>query len=201
MTIVQHEDLEDVYARMCADFEEMIPKFGAAIMSVFADKESGTPPFAYTIGQFELGMPEFIVVGADGPGAGSVLGRLLATYVMQGLKPQKGDRVRGLLNGGFDLRLGSVDQKWFHDHYLVQSQQRHERAGHTEPLTALQLLVPDPDGRFPLDEGFDTVMVMLQPSLAVDGEWDYLGEERVVQAENITQQEFMDFLEQMRRPN
>jgi hypothetical protein len=150
------------------DIPTAITRHGWAIQAVL-DDGPGVPPFAYSIGLHERGLPELIVVGVCTDHA-TRLAQLVAETVTGPdadiLEP--GGTVA--LPPGFpwsEVRLGAVADEWAR-RYLLGA---YDRYGEDRDLDVLQILVPDASGRY---DGPDVEprILELQPLLSeVDRPW------------------------------
>ena len=134
-----------------------IRDFGWAITYVGGDScnrpgcdcpESEGPPFAYTVGLFDLGHPELLIFGVP-PGTAAV--------VLNSL----GDRIRAGENllPGLELTFEEWPQRVIPEQIpnpgeiVFDSNRFYQRPdGHSVPV--LQLSYDDAEGRFPWDEGY-----------------------------------------------
>lgn len=182
-----------------ADFfqvhEDNIQRCGLSIISVFP--ETDAPGFTYTIGLSDLGYPEMILVGVEPNQAATVLNHLAASYYLADLVPKAGDMIHGMLTEDAHIRVGSVDQRWCTENYLIQASERQKGLGR-RPITAVQILFPDRHKTLPDQPEFSDEAAFYTPCLAPDGKWDFRENERVVEATEEPAKVFHDKLKRKR---
>jgi hypothetical protein len=161
------EQMEQRWEALYATMERNITTTGVHFMGVFGDQES--PSFCYSVGLADRGWPELIAVGLPLEAAHVVLNDLVSWYAKAERRPAVGDCNTDVAN--LPLRLGSVGPVALHE-YCAQAVYRQERVGGPPP-TALQMVIPDSDGNFPLDSGYNLQQMGFQPAMAANGEWDY----------------------------
>jgi len=131
-----------------ADYErrvtETIRLHGCMIQGVMG--EGRTPPFAYTVGLFELGHPELIVYGLDVESSGGML-NWFAAQIRDGEVFSPGQVIQPPESGTRLL------VQTFHDPWLLYTANRHYRRGREAPVRALQLIW-DAGGAFPWEVGY-----------------------------------------------
>jgi hypothetical protein len=143
------------YDSFTANVEGHIAATGQSVIGVFGDGIS--PTFSYTIGRTDRGKPELIAVGLPPATAQAIF-----NSINDGMEPETvGEVIEGVAN--FPLRLGAVSDAAI-DEYMVQAVARQERVAGPRPA-ALQVVYPDPEGRYPGDEGY-SLPPELQPVLA-----------------------------------
>ena len=141
----------------------LIERDGFTVEPVRPDETSRRPAYAYTVGLEETSnRPELAAVGLTGDAAADVLGEF-ARHVIGGGDLPVGALFQGLLPGGLACALLPVDLgrwgAWFDgltDYYQHL------------PYRVLQLVYPDPAGRFPWD---DEVEAVVREAEWVIGEW------------------------------
>ena len=151
-----HPPIGDAIAKCRAD----VDRAGWHCMGVFDDPESGSPPFAYTVGlTATFGHPELAVAGLEPRQGHSLLDSAVA-LIREGLRIGDGDVVQKVISGyparfrALDLGACSLSFGMSDVYY-----------GH--PVPRLQMLWPDPAGLFPGEQGCDRRMWLLQ----VTGGW------------------------------
>lgn len=133
-----------------ADLYQQLEERGCVLQGVFGDAES--PSFTYTIGLHRVPHPEFIVIGIPLETAAAYVVHLVDSVL------KKGERFTpGVLPGFWEAKNDDIA-----DGYLLEVTDSSERltmanriAGTPDPVPALQLIYPDPHGRFPWKEGYD----------------------------------------------
>ena len=118
------------------------------------------PPFTYTVGLTDMGWPELIVAGIN-PQIGTLLiNRIVAHYLEIGVVPADGVELSGdTLDFTYPTRLKQRNDAV--NTHMFQAVYRQERVEGPAP-TALQIIFPDEDGRFPSDPGVDEKTVRVQ---------------------------------------
>jgi Domain of unknown function (DUF4262) len=138
---------------------EAIARYGWHCTGVFADTVTDDPPFAYTTGLAESftapdSHPELAIVGLP-PRQGHGVLRAAVHLIKTGECLADGDERDGILEG-FPVRFRSVNLSSctltfsLSDNYYLR------------PVPRLQLLWPDPAGRFPGELGCDAPIARIQ---------------------------------------
>ena len=120
-----------------------IEKHGRSIQQV-GDSEGDDqqePPFMYTVGNHAAGMPELLIVGTNKSGFATVLNRLSDIQKERGRALEHEELVG--VGGKFPLRV--VDAGDLGRHYAAFARIYYA----TETLEVRQVLLPDPQGRWP----------------------------------------------------
>jgi len=145
--------------------EDHIREYGFSILSIFGDESS--PPFVYTLGLADVDWPELIILGTQQG--------ILASLAVTELRKSERIPVASVTlqkTATVPVYLGSVTEANV-ERYLCQAVTRRRSRGLPDPA-ALQLVFPDREGRYPLEEGYDSkFMDTRQPCLAPGGVWDY----------------------------
>ena len=137
--------------------QEDIERFGWHVALVPGEGE--TPGWAWTLGLFErFEHPELAIFGMPLEDMHRVL-NLLGLRVKRGLRLGDGARVAGIFQG-YALALRQVDARWV-DPFFGNVAWHYERAD----VPLLQVLWPDPQGRFPWEDDFDPAWRREQPLL------------------------------------
>ncbi len=131
--------------------------------------EDGTPSFCYTAGLTDRGWPELIMYGVPGEYANGIINSLTEQCAARGRPPAVGEVFHEVAN--LPLKLGSFCVE-AHTSDVTQTLQRQLRVGGGMP-EFLHCVVPDREGRFPLDAGYDTELMGWQTPKTENGEWDY----------------------------
>jgi hypothetical protein len=139
-----NDDLRARAEAFYAGVSENIQRTGRACISIL---EAETP-FTYTIGNHLAGRPELIVFGMDPRQAGEVLN--LASELPPIAEAEDGAIVS--LGGVFGLKVVRCGS-WAKESFSIQA----TRYLGTSDYELVQLLVPDPFGRFPGDPGCEPV--------------------------------------------
>lgn len=107
-------------------------------------RERYRPPYSYTVGLTDHGLPEFLVTGLSAERAAEVLNEAAANAVDSGAPPVPGGRIR--LSRGRPGEVVQVAEPWVHMDVAAEM--------FDSPLSALQLVYADSRGRWPWDAGF-----------------------------------------------
>ncbi|BBU33385.1 hypothetical protein BTHE68_71190 (plasmid) [Burkholderia sp. THE68] len=140
--------------------KQAISAHGHAVIGVTAEPKAKppTPGFAYTIGLEETyGHPELIVFGLPYEVAHGVLNDLAARIKGKTLALQDGDRDDRTLQGHrvvFRNVRAAFVRKYLRIAHVL-----------SEDTRALQVVWPDPFGKFPWEDDFDSRYAVAQPSL------------------------------------
>jgi hypothetical protein len=143
--------MEDYLHRVAA----IVREHGWAVQGVHGGTES--PPFAYTVGLTNFDRhPELVIFGVDHDTAAAILNEL-SGRVQAGERLTAGQRLEGLVEAAYPMVLLAV----------------HDPASHLavacrllgDELTALQVVWPDPAGRFPWEPAHDPRFLVMQPLL------------------------------------
>lgn len=107
------------------------------------ERERAHPPWAYTVGLTEIGLPELVVTGMAVLAAGRVLDSAAACLVRFGV-PEVGVQVE--VEGVGEVEVVKVEHPWAHLFVAVRM--------FGEGIRALQLVHRDEGGRWPWDRGY-----------------------------------------------
>lgn len=140
--------------RVLDGLEERIAEHGHAIVSVAMDPENRAPAFSYTAGLADAGLPELLVLGLAASVAQPVLNQLAGQLKRDGALPT--DTPLEAFAGGLSAVVREVPLEECRGHVRLA----HRRRGND--LRVLQVFWPDPQGRFPWEEGFDARYGALQ---------------------------------------
>ena len=140
--------------RVSEKLEDLIVSRGWAVMTV-----PGKPGYSYSVGLVDKGLPEIIVFGVGGEEGPKIIGDCARALLERGLlnvnEPLDGliDDFKAVLR---DLTSAEMQQ------YLKAAW---ARSGGT--MDALQLVWPDPSGKFPWEAGFERKFLTYQPLLGL----------------------------------
>lgn len=124
-----------------------------------SDPDDDGPVFSYSTGfTAKLGFPEIIVFSLGSDFARPVL-RDLWRDIEAGKKPQVGTRIKGVF-GKSDAVLLPVAKSSYAQHL-----EWNRWFYGNDNFECLQLVWPDPEGKFPWEEGFDDEFADCQPDL------------------------------------
>lgn len=131
---------------------ENIQEYGLSIISVGPDPDDGTPPFSYSIGLSLIGKYELLVEGLQPDLGQYLINQTKATFSAYGIPIDHTCIVKGLVQGDLPMAFVKTDTGDL-------SETRSIQVGHMldiEVYGVLQLIIPDPSGLFPWEEGCDT---------------------------------------------
>lgn len=153
--VVLEQRRKAMFAKLHADVE----RDGWSYIAVFAAVgDEPSAPFGYTIGLRGLDHPDFLITGVGHVMGHAILGGLV-DRVKAGERFEDGQEVDEVLVG-YKVRMRSVPKPGYPLNMA--------RAYYDDDVTALQVVWPDADHRFPGDEGYDDTVP--QP-LADGSEW------------------------------
>jgi hypothetical protein len=134
-----------------------IERHGWHVAKIEGDEK--VPPWAFTIGFGDtFGHPEVLVAGMALHQLHALLNRI-GDLLRAGNRFEAGQDVHNILEG-FACAFRPVHPHW-HQPFAGNAAWHHRDAG----LELLQCFWPDPEGRFPWDEGFPVDLTPLQPLL------------------------------------
>jgi hypothetical protein len=131
-------------------------------MGVFPTADSPGPPFTYTVGLVEKGMPEFIIIGLPADVAHTLIATAIKRFEKHGNKDPNGfpDMLVDTELANMPAIYRVLDpEKACADHATMAR----VWAGHAVPVT--QIVWPDPAGKFPWEEGCDPAMAKAQSAI------------------------------------
>ncbi|MBX9918652.1 MAG: DUF4262 domain-containing protein [Mycolicibacterium frederiksbergense] len=117
----------------------LIDQHGWAVIGVFPTSVDDGPPFSYTVGMTDRGLPELAVYGLDLRSAGGVLNAVAAHVLTAGELP-RGKAIDGLLAGGLPLVAITMTDT---------SDLSNVRALYGAVMAAQQIVWPDKSGLMP----------------------------------------------------
>lgn len=136
-----------------------VTQYGWSVVLIRAT-EAG-PGWAYTIGLWHsYRSPELAMFGGDVYEMEEILNSL-GGQAAGGMRPSDGERREEVLRG-WPVVFRTVDPRW-HEAAFGGGTAFYRRS----PLPVLQVIWPDPNGRFPWDAGTDAVYQRAQPALWV----------------------------------
>jgi hypothetical protein len=151
---------KDEMKRVLEQAKQAISAHGHAVIGITSEPKAKppTPGFAYTVGLHETyGHPELIVFGLPYEVAHGVLNDLAARIKNDNLTLQDGDGDDGAVKGHrviFRKVRAAFVRKYLRVAHVL-----------SEDTRALQVVWPDPFGKFPWEEDFDDRYTVAQPSL------------------------------------
>jgi hypothetical protein len=136
---------QEQYDRYRQTIREKIAEHGWMVQGVFPTTMQEGPAFGYTIGLTDAGLPELLLVGNLGfPNLQALLNGAALMHVKNEIQP--GDELTDLANMPFRVIAASTSELGMaHNYYRGLKEVR-----------ALQLIWPDPDGKFPGESQFFT---------------------------------------------
>jgi len=142
-----------------------IARAGWAAVGVMPTEDEPIDPFTYTIGLFRsYDHPELIITGMHGETAHAVLAMLIEDGIDAGASYEAGQEYPDLLAGrnrNYPAAFRQVTQANIEDKLAIAG-----RWNAFEEFPALQLVYPDPAGKFPWEDGYDRRHI--QPLLSTD---------------------------------
>lgn len=142
-----------------ARIESDIVEYGQFLQAVL-----GSPPWTYTIGNADKGLPELIMCGIDPRSAMGILNDIGTRMRTGGVPLEPGTFIHEVAN--MPMRIDAVHPSWIPE-LMCQSVYREERLGRDgEALRALQITWPDRAGLFPGEPGHDVGMLKAQMDLS-----------------------------------
>ena len=144
-------------AEVDAHIDQVIDGAGHIVMGIQAD-----PPFAYTAGLWEKGMPELIMFGLSGPTSMAILNRVVDHIKTNGMI-QDGDLLDDIAT--MPTKIGAVHDRHVVEHFKVAFERIERVKAEVAAPYALQIIWPDTQGRFPGDPLFEDRFSARQPLL------------------------------------
>lgn len=139
--------------------EAIIRKHGFVVQHIGADYEKMLPPYSYTIGLADDGLPELCVFGIPGESAQVIVNELARRLKKEGSLPT--DQPLNEVLEGFKCVLHALTHEQLAPYLLGAVTRQHPR-----PIHGIQIIWPDPSGTFPWEAGFDMRYAPAQPLLA-----------------------------------
>lgn len=140
-------------AQLWKKVKNNVAKYGWHITGVFHGED--TPPFAYSVGAWDLALPELLIVGLGYQSGGAILNEILGA-ARDGLELKEGVAYNQFAN--FPLYFKALTPNQAHE-WTTMACTYHTKgkgkAGSTVPFLVLQVVYPDPKGRYPWDKGYD----------------------------------------------
>jgi uncharacterized protein DUF4262 len=125
--------------RLQKNIENDVQRCGRSVLCIRGEEDS--PPFAYTIGNWLIGLPELLMIGII---QGALLNDLSQKMIARGTAFSDSEVVS--LGGKFPVKIVTADERAQRD-YTFQASWYHG----TEDYVVQQILAPDRSGRFPDD--------------------------------------------------
>lgn len=133
-----------------------IDKYGWHLTGVFPTEDAPMPTyFCYTTGLIERGHPELVTFGLQPRIAHMLMTIAYDEFIKKGRVFQDGETVAGLANLPVFFRSMPAD----HPEYPLGTGRR---LYGVDTFPALQMVLPDAQGRFPWDPGCDEKMIVTQ---------------------------------------
>jgi len=110
------------------------------------------PDFAYTVGLFLHGLPEFIIFGVPPTMAHQLLNHLALSVLDHGVQIEHGTTIDHLIENYETVALAVDDPS---EHLLAVFAARGRRSNPRLPIRALQVALPDSHGRMPWHDEYD----------------------------------------------
>lgn len=141
--------------RVRKDVADMVAHHGWAVLSIHADVD--TPPYSYTVGLTEKGLPEIILFGVPPDAAQPVL-EILAKELVDGKSYGENTPLTRVF-AGVNAYLKPVPEIAAREKMWLASEFYPKR------MAGLQLVWPDEAGVFPWQDGFNENLRLAQPLL------------------------------------
>lgn len=148
-------DRMDAYLSNC---RKVIAEHGWMVQGVFPTVDDPGPPFAYTVGLCQAGLPEMVTVGLPADPATVFLNELAHRALAE--EPKVGDRWTVDANPDLVWEFAPVSDRWACENVTLP-----RRLWPNAAVTALQVLWPDKGGNHPNQSGW--TLGDAQPLLAV----------------------------------
>jgi hypothetical protein len=137
-------EIEQEWAKLRVQFEDLIARAGQAVQVVYLTKfdPPGSLPFMYTIGNHAHGLPELLIVGTDQDVIAGILNRLGHMQRERGVPFADEEKVS--IGGKFPLRIidaGAIGRTKYATFVGIYYD--------TQDYEVRQVLLPDPQGRWP----------------------------------------------------
>lgn len=139
------------------DIEDRIAEGKWMVVGVIGGAQ--TPPVCYTVGLHSLGYPELIMVGLNMDAGQSILNDAAQQVIDSGSARQSGDVLDKVAN--LPLIVVEVDDIELLKEYSAMASNLYG----LDQYRLQQIVMPDPVGKFPWDEGVDTHFLKVQPLL------------------------------------
>jgi hypothetical protein len=144
-------------------FQDMVDKIEkdiagplkCGVIGVFGEDSA---PFNYTVGLSDLGWPELIISGLDLKVGVTLLNNVVRRCLEDLGAPIEGIVVKKAAN--FPLRLQSISDEQRDQYMTISVKRQTELTG--SPPRALQVVYPDPEGRYPDDPECEAKTSFLQ---------------------------------------
>lgn len=139
-----------------------ILELGCVIIWIPFDCKKRTPPFAYTVGLTErFKRAELLVFGFAHDDSLILLNSIVRRYLRPGFALPLGQPVTRVLDQApVIVKSISIERARPYARIAI------ERCGHLDiPCSVQQVVVPDPQGRFPWESGYDKRCERIQPQL------------------------------------
>ena len=128
------------------NLEDIVEEHGVCVQYVGSNGES--PAFGYTVGLSLADHPEFLIEGLPLELTHALLNDMGFSVLRSGMRFGPGDVVDHLI-GSFPIALVAIDEpeRYLLSSFEIRDRLRPEESGHS--LSAVQIVMPDSEGRFP----------------------------------------------------
>lgn len=143
---------------------DIIARHGRQIMCIRGALKK--PPFAYTIGNQEKNLPEFLIIGSFPPQTCSSVLNLLSEYLIEHKTKFTHGELTNALGGAYPVKIIDAKDPIVKLSYTVQAGQFYK----SQDYEVQQVVVPDPNGRWPEDPSCHKdfrVPILSHPSLII----------------------------------
>lgn len=134
--------------------EAKVDQYGVAIQTVVPESpDSDGAGWGYTVGLFEVGHPEFLISGFPREIATPFLNDMASAVLKSGMRFDTGKRVRGLVQHGYVwlTHVANTHETLGVAHEILG---RKHPNRHDAELSALQVVFPDANDRWPWQEDY-----------------------------------------------
>lgn len=142
--------------------QALIEQHGWAVQGVFGTEDDPAIPFGYTVGLTLKDLPEVIIFGLSPALTQSTLNTVATRMIERGAH-QAGELIDYVFQGPYEPMAVDVDARYLEQEYLTVVGRLY---GDRNP-SALQLVIPDKEQRFPWDDGY----AMDSPLLGQPPQW------------------------------
>jgi hypothetical protein len=136
----------DLYWKMLDD----IKACGRTVLSVFPDEDTGDYSFSYSVGNSIMDLPELLLFAMHPRDARWLINLLSEQMIERGRKFDDGE----LVSMGGPCPVCVIDASdSVKNEYTIQVKHMLTKVGLENEYRVMQIVLPDPDGLFPWDDG------------------------------------------------
>ncbi|MFL6600745.1 MAG: DUF4262 domain-containing protein [Steroidobacteraceae bacterium] len=145
---------------------QVIRQYGWVVIGVYEHVERSEPPMAYTMGLVEnFGHPELIIFGLPMEVSHKALNTLVRRFVRPGGHVPLGEPIDRVFER-FPVAAKMLATEVAERYALMAERRARERS---LPLSVVQIVWTDPEGRFPWESAYDRSFDGIQPRLFETG--------------------------------